>query len=85
MINSNGTIAAAFVAALTLGGAFLLSAAPAVARGVPEYVPRASQAWGYYRAPSNSLSDTIRSFEGTPCGINCTRQSQAHDWGVMQH
>jgi hypothetical protein len=72
-------------AALSMLGAIVVatsvpaSAASGVGRGLTSRVTgdwNANQPYTYGSDDNGSLADFSRSIEGTPCGINCTRDRQ---------
>ncbi len=66
------------LAALAVGLLGATAAAPAIAQRMVPVTP-GTMAYGTYQGPHghyNSLSDFVRSINGIPCGMACTRAAQ---------
>jgi hypothetical protein len=74
------TVATGLATALTFDASAVITVAPAIACGRTPAVswtadasnPDAGAVAGAY----NSLAEYIRSIEGTPCGVDCTREME---------
>ncbi len=56
----------------------LAASGPSLARNICYAYP--AQAYSIYQAPDgtyDSLADLTRDIDGTPCGVECTREAQA--------
>jgi len=88
MTKLNTKLAAFGLAALALGGAATITTAPAMARiraeaRIADWTSLSATSYqdlGTY----NSLANFSRSVEGTPCGMNCTREREMR-WSLSPH
>ncbi|QXX76575.1 hypothetical protein [Methylovirgula sp. HY1] len=75
MTKLHNKLAAFGFVTFTIGGAALMSAAPALARSMVEYqsAPSEAAASSYQNSDGSyrSYSDFVRDLNGTPCGITC--------------